>query len=469
MMWPQLQSIAPIAVGHILNSLPEGLLIALFAWMMLRLLPRQNSGTRFAVWFAALVSVAVLPFMRTSAAGGSLASGGLVRSAINLPSRWGILLFLIWIAAATVSIVHLASGLWRLRKLRKSCVAIDTAALDPAIRKIIADFSASRSAKLVTSGRVTVPSAIGFFRPMIIIPAWALRELAPEELSVILLHEFAHLRRWDDWTNLLQKVVRAVLFFHPAVWWIEKRLSLEREMACDDLVLAETANPRGYAECLIGLLEKSSARRGLAMAQAAVDRVHEASLRLAQILDAGRPNTKKVWKPALACVSAFFVVCVGTVARAPQFVSFDQKPQTARSESTNSPALSRLNVPVAMVIPAAFHTSSASPNKLSTVTHLNDAGNPRRLAATRRAVHQEDFPQSGPHVIPALANTTHRQVQAVAAREPVQAIPTETLLVVRTAQQTGPDSWTWSVSVWRVVWKNPAQDAGEKAPVAHKT
>jgi len=65
-----------------------------------------------------------------------------------------------------------------------------------------------------------------------------------------LLHEFAHLGRWDDWTNLAQKLVRTIFFFHPAVWWIEKRLSLEREMACDDVVLAETQNPRAYAECL---------------------------------------------------------------------------------------------------------------------------------------------------------------------------------------------------------------------------
>ena len=65
-----------------------------------------------------------------------------------------------------------------------------------------------------------------------------MQELSTLELNAILLHELAHLRRRDDWTNLIQKIVGALLFFHPAVWWIEKKLALEREMACDDLVLA---------------------------------------------------------------------------------------------------------------------------------------------------------------------------------------------------------------------------------------
>ncbi len=227
------------------------------------------------------------------------------RPLITIPGFWGLLLFLAWVLATCVAMLRLATGLWRLRGLRRSCIVIDAAELDLAVQKTIADFNSSRSVTLATSERLSVPAAIGFFRPMIVIPSWALRELLPEELNIILLHEFAHLRRWDDWTNLLQKIVRALFLFHPAVWCIESRLSLEREMACDDLVLAETANPRRYAECLIALLEKSFVRRGWAMAQAVVHRAREASLRLAQILDVRRPDTSHVWKPALSLVGAF--------------------------------------------------------------------------------------------------------------------------------------------------------------------
>ena len=206
------------------------------------------------------------------------------------------------------------------------------------MRTTLADFTSARSVTLATSERVSVPAAFGFFKPMIVLPAWALRELTPEELNVILLHEFAHLRRGDAWTNLLQKFVRAVFFFHPAVWWIERRLSLEREMACDDQVLAETANPRGYAKCLVALLEKSVARRGWAMAQAAVHRAREASLRVAQILDAGRPNTRHVWKPALGFVGAFSLLCLTVVPRVPQFVAFEPNAQALQTDDAHAGA-----------------------------------------------------------------------------------------------------------------------------------
>ncbi len=160
------------------------------------------------------------------------------------------------------------------------------------------EFDSPRAVTLCVSDQLRVPTAIGFIKPLVVIPAWTMRELSPAELNTILLHELAHLRRWDDWTNLVQKILGALLFFHPAVWWIEKKLALEREMACDDMVLAKTASPRAYAECLVSLAEKSFLRRGLALAQAAVDRMRHVSLRVTQILDEKRPGATRVWRPA---------------------------------------------------------------------------------------------------------------------------------------------------------------------------
>ncbi len=121
---------------------------------------------------------------------------------------------------------------------------MDLASLDPEIAAILQDFGDRRRVKLCVSSDVAVPAAVGFFRPAIVFPAELLPQLSAEEIKVILLHELAHLHRWDNWTNLGQKIVKAVFFFHPAVWWIENRLALEREMACDDIVLAQTAGPQ---------------------------------------------------------------------------------------------------------------------------------------------------------------------------------------------------------------------------------
>ncbi len=211
-----------------------------------------------------------------------------------MPDAWGNLLFLAWIVAACVALLRLAIGLWRLRGLRRSCVAIDPAALDFAIQKTVAEFASLKARNSGCVRRNKCALCHRLFQTNDCHSRLGSRELPPEELNIILLHEFAHLRRWDDWTNLLQKVVRAIFLFHPAVWWIDGRLALEREMACDDEVVAGTGNPRGYAKCLVSLLEKSFARRGWTMAQAAVHRAREASLRLAQILDARRPHARNV-------------------------------------------------------------------------------------------------------------------------------------------------------------------------------
>src|SRR5208282_4759507 len=107
---------------------------------------------------------------------------------------------------------------------------------------------------------------------------WLLPQLSAEEIRIILLHEFAHLRRWDDWTNLVQKIVKAIFFFHPAVWWIENRLTIEREMACDDAVVAQTSSPRAYASSLISFAEKLHSARTLALAQFLVSRMRQMSV-----------------------------------------------------------------------------------------------------------------------------------------------------------------------------------------------
>ena len=458
MMSPQFQTLAEVAIGRILNSLPEGLLVALFAWVTLRLLPRQNSGTRFAVWFVALLTVAGLPLIGSILGSRFLLTAAAVRPLITLPGPWGFLLFLAWVLAVCAAMLRLAAGLWRLRGLRSSCITIDSAQLEPAIRKTIADFSSSRSVTLATSENVSVPSAFGFFKPMIVIPAWALRELPAEELKVILLHEFAHLRRWDDWTNLLQKIVRAVFLFHPAVWWIDSRLALEREMACDDAVLAETANPHGYAKCLIGLLEKSFARRGWTMAQAAVHRAREASLRMAQILDARRPSARHVWKPALGIVGAFSLVCLVLGPRVPEFVAFDRTAAPVLGENVHDAAS---EFPAAAAIPAALRTGESQSIRKSP---RPTAGRAVRHAVERQAIERRRI---APHMIAARWSAdTDPVVNMVMTEANETSVPRQTLLVVRTTQQVAPNSWVWSVSVWRITL---LQHEADRESAAKKT
>jgi beta-lactamase regulating signal transducer with metallopeptidase domain len=312
---------------QIVECLVEGTFIAIFAGLALRVAKGRNSGEKFALWFSALMVIAALPLLGglwQSHAGSVLAQE---HPAITLPGSWAWYLFSAWAVVAAWSLMAVGRGVWHLRVLRKSCVEVDSTGLDPLLQATLARSQAARAVELCTSDRVHVPTAIGLMNPAIILPRWVLQELSAEELNQILLHELAHLRRWDDWTNLVQKIVRALFFFHPAVWWIERKVSLEREMACDDAVIAETAKPRAYAECLAHLAEKTLIQRSLAMAQAALGKIRQTSLRVAQILDVNRPKSSSpTWRPAAALVASFGIAVVAGVSTGPRLVAFGDRP-----------------------------------------------------------------------------------------------------------------------------------------------
>jgi beta-lactamase regulating signal transducer with metallopeptidase domain len=333
-----LDAVTRFAADGILKSLLAGIAIALLAWAVTRLFSRQGSGTRFAVWFLALIAIGMLPFVGNVASASHAARKLGATSAITLPQSFATYLFVAWMIGASFGLLHLAHGLYRLRRLRATCTPVDLGQLDATSRAILAEARTHRRITLSTSDAVRVPAAIGYFRPVVVFPTWALREIPPAELNAILLHELAHLRRWDDFTNLAQKVLKAVFFFHPAVWFIESRLTLEREMACDDAVLAASFNPRAYAESLVGLAEKSFLRRGVRLAQAAVGHVQQLKLRLAEILRKDKPQQGSgVGKPAIALMSLVGIVSVYGVAHAPRLVAFSSDPPQFTARSATMP------------------------------------------------------------------------------------------------------------------------------------
>jgi beta-lactamase regulating signal transducer with metallopeptidase domain len=430
-----LQPWAQLVVERVVNAIPGGLLIALLTWIWLRLVGKQNSGTRFAVWFCSLLAVAGLPFVLSLERAGTATPA--VRSEIVLPGIWGVVLFAIWILIAVLAAIRIVAGLWKLRQLRRHSVALAPSNLPPSAQDLIAQFQSARQVEVCSSSAVTVPTAIGFFRPAILIPEWLLPDLSAEELEVILLHEFAHLQRWDDWTNLAQKLVRTVFFFHPAVWWIEKRLTLEREMACDDVVLSKTDSPQAYAECLVSLAEKNFVRRGLALAQAVVSHARETSLRLARILDGDRANSPRVFKPALGLLTVLVATCLIAIPHAPTVIAFENAsaPPAVVSATNTAPHL----MPAA-IIPAAVRTGAALPN----------------AAATGRSPRTSDMSRAAKFsgaVAPKQEPIDVRAVMARASEQPEMPVP-QLVFVMQTTQYDGSGSAIVSLSVWRVTFDN---------------
>ncbi|HEY4962631.1 MAG TPA: M56 family metallopeptidase [Terriglobales bacterium] len=317
-----LNTLAEITAAGILNSLLAGIAIALVAWAFTCAFGRHGSSTRFAVWFSALVAIAILPWVGHLAAGDGYSVSRITRSAVTLPASFAYYLFMAWIVGAAFGLIRVGLSLYRLQRLRSTCTPVDISQLSPGTQACVNQIAARRSVALCSSDSVRVPAALGYFRPIVVFPAWALQEIPAAELEAILLHELAHLRRWDDWTNLAQKIVKAVFFFHPAVWFIEGRLSIEREMACDDAVLAANFSPRAYAESLLGLAEKSFLRRGVQLAQAAVSHIQQLKMRIIEILRSDRQGSGRVWKPAVALMAVAGVVSMCSVSRGPQLFAF---------------------------------------------------------------------------------------------------------------------------------------------------
>src|SRR5581483_5540850 len=127
-----------------------------------------------------------------------------------------------------------------------------------------------------------------------LLPAEMDKDAGDSDVEHVLRHELAHVDRWDDWGNLAQQFIQATLFFHPAIWWIGAKLSLEREIACDDRVLETSGRPRAYALTLANVASRMSRRRHL-LAPGVSNNNSQLQQRITMIL-----NTQRNRSPRLA-------------------------------------------------------------------------------------------------------------------------------------------------------------------------
>lgn len=344
-----LEAFAGAAATQALNALPAGLLIALLAWLVQRVAQKQSSSLRFSVWFAALVGIAGLPFLPRFGAGAQVAANN-VSASIFFPNSWAVVLLASWAVVALLGIARLLLGLWRVQRLKKNAWVADVSAAPAQIRQTIENCSSVRRVKICISREMRVPAAVGFFRPAILFPEWTWNELSEDDMRAVILHEFAHLERRDDWTNLAQKVIAALFFFHPAVWWIDRRLAIEREIACDELVLAKTGNRQAYARCLLSLAEKGFLRRGMVMAQTAISHTRDLTVRLTRILAPERGLKNPVLKPSLVLAGLGALISAAAVAGTPELIAF-RPPVEKRARAA---AVSSAGISAAQIVPASL-------------------------------------------------------------------------------------------------------------------
>ena len=120
-------------------------------------------------------------------------------------------------------------------------------------RTLVLNTGVSEKVNLFISDHVSGPLTIGFLKPVVLVPAGFLMGLPRDQVEAILLHELAHIRRYDYLVNLMQTAVKTVLFFHPAIHYISKKVDIDREQACDDLAVAQSRNPQALVRGLAAL------------------------------------------------------------------------------------------------------------------------------------------------------------------------------------------------------------------------
>ena len=369
-----LEPIARIAVATLFNSLWEAALLAFAVWLILRVLPNLNATTRYAAWCVALVAALLLPIAtaipqitvqhpsahvtaasaeqppaaaaqpshrssttlaKAAAAPAATASQNAApafklpeRLRFSLPEYVALGLFAAWVLAAVLMLVRLFVNLWRLERLKRDALPLPVDYRERLSQWTLAE-KGEREVRLCICDGIDVPVAVGLFDSMILIPQHLLDTLAPEEIDQIMLHELGHLRRADDWTNGLQRVIQALFFFNPAVLYIAQQLDLEREVACDDWVLHQTKNVRPYATCLTKMAEVTAwPHRALAAPGVFVTR-RGLSVRVERLLRAGRNiRTSVSFGPAGAVVAALIVMFFLLQSVAPTF-AFTLPAQTA--------------------------------------------------------------------------------------------------------------------------------------------
>jgi len=158
-----------------------------------------------------------------------------------------------WLAGSLSTLAMLGTGLIGVEQLRRSSRLVEIGDLPRRCRLLADSLGIARRVGVGICDRLAAPILLGIFRPLILLPSAALTGWSIEQLEMVLLHELAHLRRWDNLVNLAQRVVESLLFFHPVAWWLSGWVRLERELCCDRLVVERLGQPFAYAKMLVAL------------------------------------------------------------------------------------------------------------------------------------------------------------------------------------------------------------------------
>ncbi|MEF2268027.1 M56 family metallopeptidase [Janthinobacterium sp. LS2A] len=252
----ELGKLVPALGWVLLYFVWQGVIVGAVSAVLLWLLRHASARWRYAVCALALLLCLCIPSLHLL----SLLSGtSPAQLAVDAPPAWRAALqawmpalVLAWSAGVGLMSLRLCLGLAWVGKLRRQAVAAP-AVWQARLDALALRMGLHRRPPLKLHAGLASPVTVGFWRPVILLPAALLSGMPVALLEALLAHELAHVRRWDYLVNLLQSVAEALLFFHPVVWWLSARMRAEREQVADALAAQALQDPQRLATALHAL------------------------------------------------------------------------------------------------------------------------------------------------------------------------------------------------------------------------
>jgi beta-lactamase regulating signal transducer with metallopeptidase domain len=376
---------------------------------------------------------------------------------------------LAWATGVCLLSLRLLTGWWWIHRLRTHGVTPAAARWERTAARISRRLHIARAVTLLESVLVDVPTVVGWMKPVVLLPTSALAGLSPEQIEAILAHEYAHIRRHDYLVNLLQTLVETLLFYHPAVWWLSRRIRIERENCCDDLAVALCGDPVAYAAALADLealirspfgAKHAFARRSAAVAATGGSLLH----RVRRLL--GAPDAHDTRGSAwFGAAVAIMLMCGAAYAAQSLQQTASTPPQPATPASTGAVAIAAAIAlparsgsiaaattippgrPVAIAAPAAPIAASTEGQRpvdsaeavAAAIARLQDAASTPPRASTAAIA-----PEAQAATTAALDRMLSTPRRAEAAMTAAAAKAGETAQSISSHQHGSSGNWVWS-------------------------
>ena len=192
----------------------------------------------------------------------------------------------IWLVGASALSIRLLGSWLMAARLRWTMTRPAPLEWCQAVERLGALLGLTRAVGLHVSAMVQSPVVIGAWRPLVLVPVGMLAGLPAAQVEALLMHELEHIRRHDYLVNILQRVAEALLFYHPAVWWVSGHIRVEREHCCDDAAIAVGGDVLAYVNALAELAVSQPARLAAVAANGG-----SLADRIARLLGERRPAT----------------------------------------------------------------------------------------------------------------------------------------------------------------------------------